>query len=68
MLLLSLLKNEMSRIITIKTLSVIREVQIEVSTLNDCLVCICHWGEKVRVMHAVDSRNVASPNQSHILQ
>jgi len=37
MLLLSLLKNEMSRIITIKTLSVIREVQIEVSTLNDCL-------------------------------
>eukprot|EP00668_Euglena_longa_P003210 GGOE01003756.1.p1 GENE.GGOE01003756.1~~GGOE01003756.1.p1 ORF type:complete len:1245 (+),score=345.28 GGOE01003756.1:65-3799(+) len=36
-LLLSLLKNEMSRIITIKTLSVIRKVDVEVTTLNAVL-------------------------------
>eukprot|EP00667_Euglena_gracilis_P000570 EG_transcript_570 len=36
-LLLSLLKNEMSRIITIKTLSVIRKVDVEVPTLNAVL-------------------------------
>lgn len=36
-LLLSLLKNEMSRLSTIKTLSVIKNVDIEVTTLNACL-------------------------------